>query len=264
MDLKNKVVWVTGASSGIGEALVYELAKKGCKMILSSRKTEALERVKSNCNLNDDDILILPLDLAAHDSMHSKTDAVLEKFGRIDCVVHNGGISQRAFAADTDFSVDKTIMDVNYFGAVALTKAVLPVFLKQKSGYFVVISSLTGKLGAKLRSAYAASKHALHGFFDSLRAEYWDQNIKVTIVCPGFIQTNVSVNAITGDGSTYNKMDETQAKGMPVNACAGKIIRAIENEKEEMVVGGKEIAAIYLKRFFPRLLSMLMQKRKVT
>ncbi|MCP9493609.1 MAG: SDR family oxidoreductase [Pyrinomonadaceae bacterium MAG19_C2-C3] len=259
MRFKDKIVWVTGASSGIGEALVYAFHREGARVILSARRADELARVRANCE--DDGHLILPLDLTDFDGLPEKVEQVLECFGRVDILVHNGGVSQRALAKDTKFEVDQALININYLGAVRLTKAVLPSMLERRNGHFVVITSIVGHVGTPLRSAYAASKHALHGFFNSLRAEVWRENVKVTIVCPGYIHTEVSINALTGDGSKLNKMDGNQAHGMSAEACAARILDAVAREKEEVLVGGKEKVGVYLKRFLPSLLSKLVRVR---
>ena len=261
---KDKVVWITGASSGIGEALAYESAKTGAKLILSARRENELERVKKNCKLPEKDVLVLPLDLAQHDQMKAKVDKVMNHFGRIDILINNGGISQRSLAIDTDFSVYKKLVDVDYLGTVALSKAVLPIFLKQKSGHFGVITSLMGKFSSPLRSGYCGAKHALHGFFDALRMEHDDDNIKVTLLCPGYIHTNISINAVTADGSAQNTMDAATGAGMSPEKCAKKIISAIKSNKMEVLIGGKETLAVYIKRFFPKLLHNIVKKAAVT
>lgn len=262
--LKNKVIWLTGASSGIGEALTYELAKKGARLIISARRKEELEKVKGNCEVSaQPNIRILPLDLAEPSTLALSVEAAIQTFGHIDILINNGGISQRSFAKDTTMDVDRRIMEVNYFGAVGISKALLPHFIKQKKGHFAVVSSLTGKFGTPYRSGYAASKHALHGFFDSLRAEHWKDNIKVTMIAPGFIHTPITLSALTGDGTPLNKMDEAQFKGKPVKWCARKIVKAIEKEKEEIYIGGREVLGVYVKRFFPKLFSRILRKAKV-
>ncbi len=266
--LTNKVIWVTGASSGIGEALTYELArKKGVKLILSSRRKEELERVKGNCpqpiQVN---VRILPLDLAQPDTLKLSVEAAIQFFGHVDILINNGGISQRSLAKDTQLTVDRQVMEVDYFGTVALTKYLLPHFIKRRSGHFVTVSSVMGIIGTPYRSGYAAAKHALHGFFDSLRAELWKESkwIYVTLICPGWIHTNVTLNALTGDGSKLNKMDKTTARGLPPKVCALKIIKAIQRKKEEVYIGGaKEVFAVYLKRFFPKFFSKAVRKMKV-
>lgn len=260
--IAGQTIWITGASSGIGEALAYELNRQGARLILSARRKEELERVKSQC-LHPQQVQLLPLDLAAHESLAGKVEEALSMSRRIHIMVHNGGISQRSLACETDLSVDRQLMAVNYFGTVALTKALLPHFLDQGSGHFVVISSLVGKFGSPYRSSYAASKHALHGYFDSLRAEENQNGIQVSIVCPGFIHTQVSVNALTADGTRLGEMDEAQAKGMLPEDCATAISKAIKENKDELYVGGKEVGGVYLHRFLPKLFRKYIGKAKV-
>ena len=260
---QNKIVWITGASSGIGEALAKSLSLKGAKLVLSARRVEELVRVKNMLKLSDSDILILPFDLADTSETDALAKQVIEKFGRIDILINNGGISQRSLTKDTPIAIDRMVMEVNFFGTVALTKSVLPYMLKQKSGYIVAISSIVGKFGFYLRSAYSASKHALHGFFESLRIEIFKDNVNILIVCPGKIRTNVSVNAITSDGSKHNKMDESTDKGLSAEMCAQQILYGIKNNKEELFIGGSDINAIWLKRFFPKLFSKIIRKQKI-
>jgi short-subunit dehydrogenase len=261
MSIQNKVIWLTGASSGIGEALVYELAKKNVRMILSSRRTEELERVKGNCpRESQPGIRILPLDLTQPTTLKLSTEAAIQIFGHIDILINNGGISQRSLVKDTSLDVDRRIMEVNYFGTIALTKYLIPHFIKRKGGHFVTVSSLTGKFGTRFRSGYAASKHALHGFFDAVRAEHYADHIDVTMVCPGFIHTPITFSALTGDGTTLNKMDEAQFKGKPADWCARKMITAIERKKQEVYIGGREVWAAYIKRLFPGLFSLIIRK----
>ncbi len=264
----NKVIWVTGASSGIGEALVYELARKrGVKLILSSRRKEELERVKGNCAQPvQANIRVLPLDLAQPDTLKLNVEAAVQLFGHVDILINNGGISQRSLAKETQLSVDRQVMEVVYFGTVALTKYLLPHFLKRKVGHFVTVSSVMGIIGTPYRSGYAAAKHALNGFFDSLRAELWKESksIYVTLICPGWVHTNHTINAMTGDGTKLNKMDNATKRGLSPKQCAIQIVEAIENKKEEVYIGGaKEVFAVYLKRFFPKLFSRAVRKMKV-
>jgi short-subunit dehydrogenase len=178
-------------------------------------------------------------------------------------LINNGGISQRSLVAETRLSVDRKIMEVNYFGNIALTKGILASMIANKSGHIVNISSLVGKFGTPYRSAYAASKHALHGFYDSMRAELWNKNIEVTMVCPGFVKTNVSINALDKDGNKTEEMDDAQANGMLPETAANKIVWAIKKSKKELYLGGKEVYAVYLKRFFPSLFSKMIKKAKV-
>ncbi len=263
MNYRNKKVWITGASSGIGEAIAYAFAKEGAHLILSARNIAGLERVEKGC-AGAASVTIQKLDIGAHDEIAKNTEGVISKVGVIDVLVNNAGISQRGRAVETDFEVDKQLVNVNLLGTIALTKAVLPSMISQKSGQIVVISSLMGKFGAPLRSSYAAAKHGLHGFFDTLRAELFDDNIKVLIVCPGYVRTNISINALTPEGTLQGTMDEATGKGLDPSVVAQKIIAAMKKNKEEIVVGGRETMGVFLKRFFPRLLSSIVRKAKTT
>lgn len=259
MEFQDKVVWITGASSGIGEHLAYALAELKAKLILSSRNEKELQRVKDNCP-EGSDILILPLDVSDFDSIPAAVVKAVANFGNIHILINNAGVSQRSLIKDTTFEVDRRIMDINYLGTVAMTKAVLPVMLEQGSGHITVMSSVMGKVGVPYRSAYAASKHALHGYFDSLRAEHYRDNIKVTIFCPGYIRTNVTINALTGDGSKNNKMAVETSRGMDPAIFAQKALRAIAHGKEEAYIGGREIMSIHVKRLFPKFFSFVVKR----
>lgn len=263
MAFSNAVIWITGASSGIGEAIALELSKsKNIKLVLSARRADELQRVAAQTGLSASDVLVLPMDMTNLDSLPAHAETVRKQFGRIDYLFQNAGITQRSTVADTDMSVYKRIMDVNFFGVVALTKAVLPMMLTQGSGHFVVTSSVAGKLATKQRSGYCASKHALHGFFDALRAETYERGLRITLVCPGYIKTAISVNALRADGNTHGVMDENQEKGMAPTDFAQRLLRAVYQEKEEVNIGGSEIYGIYLKRFLPGLLSRIVRNRK--
>lgn len=264
MFFSDKIVWITGASSGIGKALALELSNQNAKLILSSRKKQDLELVKSGCK-NPDTIKIITLDLEDYTNLQHKADEAIAAFGKVDILINNGGISQRSLVRDTTILVDKRIMDINYLGTVGLTKAILPHFIKNKNGHFVVTTSIVGKIGTPLRSSYAASKHALHGFFDSLRAEIHQENIAVTLVCPGFINTNISKNALTGNGTPQQKMDTATANGIQPERFSKMMLKAIEQRKEEVYISGaKEKLGVYVKRFFPKIFSMMIKKMSVT
>ena len=264
MNFDHKIIWITGASSGIGKSLALALSKQQTKLILSSRNEKELNAVKNACE-HPENIKILPLDLENYMSLSGKVDEALALFGGVDVLFNNGGISQRSFAKETSIEVDKRLMDVNYLGTVALTKALLPHFMGKNSGHFVVITSIVGKIGTPLRSSYAASKHALHGFFDSLRAEIHQNDIKITLACPGFVQTNVSLNALTANGTPQNKMDSATKNGLAPEVFAQKLLKAVRQEKQEVYIGGfKEKLAVYAKRFFPKLLSKMIRKLAVT
>jgi len=260
--LENKVIWITGASSGIGEGIVQALHSKNVKLILSSRREDALEDVKNNC-ANQENVKILPVDLSQPETLEAKTDDALALFGRVDIVIHSGGISQRSFAMDTNINVARRLMEVNFFSTIIITKALLPSMIENGFGHIVPISSLVGKFGTPYRSSYAASKHALHGYYDSLRSELWKKGILVSIITPGLIKTNVSLNALTEKGDSANVMDDGQAKGMSAEECGKKIIKAIIKEKEEVRIGGKETIAIVVKRYFPKLFSKIIRKANV-
>ncbi|WP_443944781.1 SDR family oxidoreductase [Pedobacter sp. AW1-32] len=258
----SKIIWITGASSGIGEELAYKYFKAGHKLIISGRNRDELFRVKSNCQ-NSFNVHVLAFDLAETGTLKRKADDAVKIFGKIDILINCGGVSQRALAMETQLETEQTIMNTNFWGTVVLTKAILPNMLANGGGQIVLISSLVGKFGTKFRSAYAASKHALHGYFDSLRAEIYDQNIDITIVCPGFIKTNVSINALTAKGTQQGTMDNAQANGMPADVCAAEIIKAVTAKKEEVYIGGKETKAIFLKRFFPNIFSKKIRNAEV-
>lgn len=261
MELNDKVIWLTGASSGIGEALAKDLVKEGAKLILSARRKEELERVAAESGIAKDKLLVLPLDLEKPSEFEAKKNEVIQHFGRIDVLINNGGISQRSLAKDTAVEVDRKLFEINFFGTLALTKVVLPEFLKQKSGLFVSVTSAVGKFGSPWRSGYSASKHALHGFFDSLRAEVYGDGVRVLLVCPGFVVTNISYNALTGEGGKLGSMDHATSKGLTKEECSRQIIAAIKADKEEVIVSNfKEKFGVYVKRFFPSLFSVMIRK----
>ncbi len=262
--MQGKRVWITGASSGIGEALAKAFAEQGANLILSARNEAELYRVKAACSANAKEIMVVPMDIGKHDEVFKIAERIISQVGKIDILINNAGISQRGLAKDTALEIDKLIMEVDYLGTVALTKAVLPSMLLHKLGHIVVITSVVGYIGSPLRSAYAAAKHALHGFFDSLRAEIWKDNVQILLVAPGFIKTNISINALAADGKPQGKMDDGQANGIAPEIVAQRIIHAIEDNKEEIYIGGiKEVTAIYMKRFFPSWFSKILRKAKV-
>jgi short-subunit dehydrogenase len=259
----NRVIWITGASSGIGEALAYALSARGAKLILSSRRTAELERVKGNC-LHPETVQVLPLNLTETATLEAKVVDAIALFGQIDIMVHNGGISQRALVAQTDIAVHREVMELDYFSYIILTKALLPHFLERGSGHFVVTSSVMGKIGTPLRAAYAAAKHALHGYFDCLRAEVSPRGVKVTILTPGYIRTPIS--AIAGDGSWHTATPGKVNGGYPAEKAAEQIVKAIRKESYEPFIGkylGQEWLALVVNRAWPALLIKLMPKMGV-
>nr|XP_037287526.1 dehydrogenase/reductase SDR family protein 7-like isoform X1 [Rhipicephalus microplus] len=251
--LQDKVVLITGASSGLGEALAHKFFAAGCKVILASRRVTELERVK-------DDLMqsvpqpsghhvpaVLQLDLADLSTITEKAQQALRIHDRIDILVNSGGISYRGEACDTSVEVDVKLMMVNYFGHVALTKAILPSMIDMRDGTIVAISSVQGKIGLPFRSAYAASKHATQAFFDSLLAEVAQYDVHVCIVSPGYIRTNLSMNALTGTGAVYGVMDETTATGMAPEDVADIVVEAVVNKRTDVVIAG----------FIPRLVLLM-------
>lgn len=260
---ENKTVWITGASSGIGKEMAIQLANSGANIILSSRKRAPLEEIRNELN-NNEKHLVLPLDLEQSSNFEALAKEVFQKYGQIDYLFNNGGLSQRSNASETPLEVDRRIMEINYFGNIALTKAVLPYMQEQKNGHIVIISSIAGKFGFFLRSAYSASKHALHGFYESLLLEEEHNNIKVTIACPGKINTNISFNALNSSGDTHGEMDHNQETGMSAQECVEILLNAVIKEKKEILIGNKEIKAVTLKRFFPKLFWKIIRKQSAT
>ncbi|MEO5570131.1 MAG: SDR family oxidoreductase [Bacteroidia bacterium] len=258
----NKVVWITGASSGIGEALAYSLNSKGAFLIISGRNIENLEKVKGNCSYPDN-VEVLALDLEQPGTLAAKTEQALKLYGRVDFMMHNAGVALRDRVIHTSMEMDRKIMQVNYFAPIEITKALLPSMIKNKSGNIAVVSSISGKFGVPKLSAYSASKHALHGFFESLRSEVHKHNVHVTIITPGFIKTDITVNAYTGHGGNYGKMVNANKNGMSPERCAEKMAKAMLNNTQEAYIGGIDILSIYAKRFFPELFSVVIRSSPI-
>lgn len=264
LKFENKVIWIAGASSGIGEGLVYGFIKEGAKVIASAPFEEELLKVKENCGEKKDYCQVVSLDMMKPDNFQALTDKIVEDFGKIDILVQIAGISQRAVIEDTSMETVRKIMEVNFFGAVALTKSVLPVMQKQGFGQIVATSSIVGKFGFPLRSIYSSSKHALHGFFESVQAENMENNIYVTILIPGRVNTGISFNALTGDGKPWAKKDAGQEGGISIEKATKVILHGIKKKKKEVYVGGKELMMVQIKRFFPRLYWRMVNKIEST
>jgi len=258
----NKVVWITGASSGIGEAMAREFANQGAILVLAARNVDKLRQLKESLP-NAEIHTVISLDLTDLSNVSHTVSSVIDQIGRVEVLVNNAGISQRSLARETPIEVDRQIMEVNFFGAVGLTKALLPA-LRASKGQIIVISSISGKFGFFLRSAYAASKHALHGFFESLALEEEANGISVTMVCPGKINTPISISALNAQGQQHSAMDHNQETGMPAEECARQIVLAARKNKPEVLIGNKEIIAVYLKRFVPSLFRKIIRKQKAT
>lgn len=264
MDYNNyffqKKVWITGASSGIGEHLAILLSKAGAHLIISARRQDELQRVKALC-AQPNNVDIVALDLAEEQSVKSAYETVRAKHGAIDILFNNGGISQRSMAMETSSEVERKIMEIDFFSNVLLSKLVAKDMLEKKSGHIVVTSTLLGKWGFYLRSSYAAAKHALHGYYDSMRMEVEPLGIHITLFTPGFIATDISKNAFDGAGTPTGSMDDNQAGGMPVQECAHKILEGVAAKKKEFAVGGKEINGLWVKRFFPTQFDKILRKK---
>ncbi len=260
----NHIVWVTGASSGIGKACAEAWAKRGATVVLSARKEATLEAVAAPLREAGSTVHVVTLDLADSEGLPGAAERVLAEVGPVDVMVHCGGISQRSKAIDTSLDVDRRVMEIDYFGTLALTKALLPSMVARGRGHFVVVTSLMGLFSSPLRSGYCGAKHALHGFFESLRAEHHDDGLQVTMVCPGFIRTNISLNAVVGDGSQQGTMDEKTGAGMTAKQCAERMVKAVERNKAEVLIGRYEILAAYFKRFAPGLLRRIVRRAAVT
>jgi short-subunit dehydrogenase len=262
MDFKDRRVWITGASSGIGEALACAFHQAGAKLILSARREEELKRVQGQCG-GPSNTRILHLDVSETKELPAKTRVALEMFGGIDILVLNAGITQRSLTRDTDENVYRRLMEVNFFGPAVMTTTVMPSMLERGSGHIVVISSVAGKFGVPLRSGYSATKFALHGFYEALRAEEGRNGIHVTLVCPGYVRTDISLSALNGDGSKHAKMDPNLARGIPADRCAAQILKGITRDKKEIVVAAvREKTLVYIKRFFPGVLARMMARAR--
>lgn len=267
IDFGRTVVWITGASSGIGAALAAQLAQRGSALVLPARDTRALEKVRDECIGNGakpENIMVLPLDVLDFDAMGDKTAEVVKRFGRIDLLLNNAGVSQRSACVDTDFSVYRQMLDINVLGPIALSKAVLPVMLNQGSGTIAVTSSVAGKVGAPLRTGYCAAKHAVMGFFDALRTEIGAAGLQVTTITPGFIRTNVARNALNAQGQAAGISDDDIDGGMSAGDCAQAIIEGFIAGTPEIAVGqGPEMALLDLKRKDPEAAFNLLEEMAV-
>lgn len=261
--LKDLTVWITGASSGLGEALSIEFARRGATVILSGRNTEKLEAVKGKCKKSKKHIVV-PFDVLDTEQTKTAYDTVIKQVGRVDWLINNAGVSQRSLIMETSEDVERKLMEIDYFAQTRLTRLVLPEMIAQGGGKVVMISSVAGLLGTQYRGAYGAAKAAIHMWANSLRAELTEQNIQVATVFPGFIQTNVSINALTGDGSTQGTMDEATNAGLTASAFAKQVVSALRSNEEYIIVAGqKEKLATLVNRVSPPKLYKLIRQAKV-
>jgi len=264
ISLHNRLVLITGASSGIGRAIVGELAKEGAKLILADRNVEQLVELKEECLKLTSFCETIQFDLSVAEEVTTAAQTILEKYGPVYLLINNGGISMRSLAVETPIEIDRKIMEIDFFSYIILTKALLPAMIEKGEGCIAATSSLSGKFGFHQRSSYAAAKHAIQGYFETLRMELKEQGVSVTIAYPGSINTNISVNAIEKDGKPHGVMDPAQAKGMSAENCAKHYLNAIRKGKPEVMIGGKEIIMYHLKRFFPRIFFKVIGKVSAT
>lgn len=254
----NKTVWITGASSGLGEALAYALSKRGANLILSARRLSELERVAEYC-AHPEKVKCIPLDMTDLASLEAKASEAMAGFGGIDMIFQNAGISSRSLCLDTPTDIQKQVMEINYFSVIHLTRILLPHFIQRKSGHIIVTSSVMGKVGTPMRSAYAGSKHALHGYFDCLRAEMKakaeSKHIRVTMLTPGYIRTNISRYALQADGTPLGHISNNIAGGKTADKAAVQILRAVARKRKEAYIGkfSGERLALWIMRFAPGL-----------
>ncbi|HAN67080.1 MAG TPA: short chain dehydrogenase [Halieaceae bacterium] len=250
-----QVVWITGASSGIGAALAVEFAAAGARLVLSARRRDRLEAVRHQCieaGASPNDVLVQPLDVAAAEAMPATVDGVLAHFGQIDLLINNAGISQRSICLHTDLAVYRRLFEVDVLGQIALTKQVLPHMVARGQGHIAVTASVAGKVGAPLRTGYCAAKHAVMGFFDALRTEVAHLGVKVTTIVPGYIRTDIARQALTGSGAEAGDVEDDVDNGMDVVECARVILQGFCNGTEEIEVGnGPEMGLLELKRKDP-------------
>lgn len=258
-------VWITGASSGIGEACAYRYAQLGASLILTSSSKERLAPVAEKClGTGAAGVSVLPYDLQDPEGVDLLVREAWDSFGGIDILFCNAGVSQRTTVEDTSMEMVRKLMEINFFAPATIAKLVLPRMIAAGGGNIAVTTSIAGRFGFPLRCGYSASKFALYGFFESLQAENRKNGIRVTMVCPGRVKTNISMNALDKGGARYGKMDPGQAGGLDTTAAARKIVKAIKKGKQEVLVGRKELVMVYIKRFFPRLCARLSSILKPT
>jgi dehydrogenase/reductase SDR family member 7B len=264
MNLKGKVFWITGASSGIGEALLKECISRGATVIASSNQTDELNRVIAETGDGARQIIAAPFDLADTTDIDNIVARALAQTGVVDYLINLGGVSQRATITETPLWLDRKIMEINYFGTIAVSKAILPYMVKQKSGHILATSSIAGRFGFPMRSAYSASKQALHGFIETLHLENYRNNIRGSVIIPGRVKTNISINALDREGNRHGKMDDGQAGGLTPEAAAKKILRGIRKNQREILVGKSELIMLYIRKFLPWLFFRIAARIKST
>jgi len=264
MFFKNKLCWITGASSGIGKEIAILLAKEGAKLIISSNEEIELDGVQQICLKHTSFCEKIVFDLSNSFDVEETAKKVLTDFGTVFLLINNGGVSQRSLIVESSVELHRKIMEIDFFSYLVITKAVLPGMIERHEGYIAATSSIAGKFGFQLRSAYSSAKHAIQGFFETLRIEMLPHNIHVTIAYPGRVKTNISYNALKSDGNPHGTMDDGQAGGITAEKCAKKYLRAIKRKKPEVLIGGIELVPVYIKRFLPKLFFRIISKIKTT
>lgn len=267
--VQGAVVVITGASSGLGKECARVFHAAGARLVLCGRDAARLQQVVQELtasSTNTQKQTFTPrtvvFDLAKADTVDRAAEEILKCYGQVDVLINNAGISYRGNILETDISVQRDVMEINYFGPVALTQALLPSMVQRRSGHIVVISSVQGKISIPYRSAYAASKHATQAYFDCLRAEIECHGIPVTVISPGYIRTNLSLNAVTGDGSKYGVLDKTTATGMDPRDVACAVLKAVRHSSKDVVLAGPlPTVAIYLRTLWPSIFFKLMSSR---
>lgn len=265
MDYTNKTVWITGASSGIGEALARGFFQRGATLFLTSRSADKLKSISDGFeSVRKGSCYVVPCDVTKSEDIDRAVETIRTHVQRLDVLVNNAGVSQRSLALETSQEVERQLFEVNYFSAVAIAHAVVPWMISQGGGHLAVVSSMAGKFGFRMRSTYCASKHALHGYFETLRAETSRNRIHITLIVPGRIRTGISVHAVTADGTPHGKLDRGQEKGIAVEKCADIIIRAIANRRKEVFIGRMELVLLAIKRLFPPLYYYIVNRASPT
>jgi dehydrogenase/reductase SDR family protein 7B len=258
----DKVAWITGASSGIGESLVHQFVNQGATVIASSNDLPGLQKVRAECGNKSMMVHCVPFDLASTADIDKIVEQQINTFGKIDYLLNIGGISQRARIDETPMWLDRKIFEINYFGTIAISKAVLPYMIKKQSGHILATSSISGRFGFPLRSAYSASKQALHGFFETLYLENKKFNIRTSVIIPGRVRTSISLHALDSQGKEHGKLDAGQAKGVSPQKAAQIIVRGMLRNKREILVGKSELMMLHIRRYCPWLFFRIADKIK--
>ncbi len=261
MLFKDKVIWITGASSGIGAELAYQLAELGAWLVLTARNEEALHGIAKHCLQHTTHCIVLPADLADSSQAAAVAKSAIELFGRIDVLILNAGVTQRSLATQTEMEVYRRLMEINFFAPVGITKQILPKLAEQNASNIVVVSSMAGLMGFPMRTGYAAAKHALKGFFETLQSEHTIPTLTITIVSPGRINTPISFSALTANGAKHNQMDDGQLNGIPVKECADRIIKAIIKKKQHVIIAREERLLYWIWWLIPALYRKIARQK---